>query len=140
MSLESLALAAVLGFLGAEPVGPPSPTSIERPISEYLNRSEDWPVVEETRPASFQGAARRDSLKNGALAGALIAGIGTGAFIGWLCANISEEGDGPCWKPTLVWAGIGAGAGALLGAGIDALFQANTRAYAPASRPPRGKK
>jgi hypothetical protein len=140
MSVEALALAAVLAFLGAEPVGPPSPTSIERPIFEYLNRSEGWPVVEETRAAPAQAAARRDSLKNGAVAGALIAGIGTGAFIGWLCANISEEGDGPCWKPTLVWAGIGAGAGGLLGAGIDALFHANARSYAPASRMPRHKK
>jgi hypothetical protein len=122
--------------------------AIDRPLSRYLDyirNSCDLPLTtlhsvetrSDPRPSSCllltsssdvrhafeRQSTGRDSLRNGALIGAIVAGIGAGLFINQLCENVSEEGDGPCWKPALVFAGLGAGAGALVGAGIDALVQ-----------------
>ena len=58
----------------------------------------------------------RDSLKNGALIGAVIGGIAMGGFVGWLCNALREPGNPSCLGGTLVWTGIGAGAGAAAGA------------------------
>ena len=69
----------------------------------------------------------RDSVKNGALIGAIIGGIAMGGFVGWLCNALKEPGDPSCLGGTLVWTGIGAGAGAAAGAGIDALFMRSRR-------------
>lgn len=70
---------------------------------------------------------RRDSIKNGAIIGAIVGGIAMGGFVGWLCNALKEPGDPSCLGGTLVWTGIGAGAGALGGAGIDALFAKEQR-------------
>lgn len=76
-----------------------------------------------SRISTLPAPAGGDSLGNGATAGAITGGVAAGVFIAWICHNLSEEGDGPCWKPALVAAGLGAGAGALVGIGIDAAFQ-----------------
>ena len=70
--------------------------------------------------SALAAAARGDSLKNGAAVGAILGGAGAFVFGMWLCNNLSEEGDPPCWKGSLVLGAAGAGGGALLGAGVDA--------------------
>ena len=76
--------------------------------------------------AAEQPAMReqRDSLKNGALIGAVIGGIALGGFVSWLCNALQEPSDPSCVPPSLLYAGVGAGIGAAAGAGIDALFSA----------------
>ena len=68
---------------------------------------------------------RRDSLKNGALVGAVIGGIALGGFVGWLCHMLQEPSDPSCLPPALLYTGVGAGIGAAAGAGIDALLSAS---------------
>lgn len=67
-----------------------------------------------------QAQSERDSIRNGAIIGAIVGAASTFAFGMYLCQAIGE--DEPCLRPVLVLAGVGAGAGALTGAGIDALF------------------
>lgn len=64
----------------------------------------------------------RDSVKNGAVIGAIIGGIALGGFVGWLCNMLQEPSDPSCLAPSLLYTGVGAGIGAGAGAGIDALF------------------
>ena len=63
----------------------------------------------------------RDSLKNGAIIGAVIGGVAMGAAGTWVCSMLREPGDPPCWKSVLPVAAIFAGIGAAAGAGLDAL-------------------
>jgi hypothetical protein len=69
-----------------------------------------------------QTGSSRDSLRNGALIGAIIGAAATFGFGMYLCHAIREEGDPPCLGPALVLTAAGAGAGALAGMGIDATF------------------
>ena len=75
----------------------------------------------------------RDSLKNGAIIGAVIGGVVMGAGGTWVCSMLREPGDPPCWKSVLPVAAIFAGIGAAAGAGIDAL-----RNVGPSRRLPGG--
>ena len=116
----AFALAAALAT--ATPV---VPASTDRPITRYLSQS----VVAADpalAPAPRQNRSS-DSLKNGAVIGAIIGGIITGTGIGLLCHAFNDTDEPQCWKATLLWAGIGAGGGAAIGAGVDALF---TRRFA----------
>jgi hypothetical protein len=64
----------------------------------------------------------RDSLKNGALIGAIAGAAIFGGFVTLLCNALQEPSDPSCLGSSLMGIGIGAGAGALGGAGIDALM------------------
>jgi hypothetical protein len=63
----------------------------------------------------------RDSLRNGAILGAVLGAAGAAAFGAYLCNAVGEEGDPPCWKGVMVLGALGGGAGAAIGAGVDAL-------------------
>src|SRR5687768_17545001 len=67
-----------------------------------------------------------DSVKNGALIGAVIGGIAFGGFVSWLCNMLQEPSDPSCVGPSLLYTGVGAGIGAAAGAGIDALASTST--------------
>jgi hypothetical protein len=76
---------------------------------------------------SFQ---RSDSLKNGAIAGAIVGGAAMGAFMTVLIRNVGCVAEKtPCGREiaiaSLMTAGA-AGAGALIGAGIDAAVHDQT--------------
>ena len=73
-----------------------------------------------TPPARIQSS--RDSVKNGAIIGAVLGAAVLGGGGAWLCHQLKEPGDPPCWKGVLVIGALGAGGGALAGAGVDALF------------------
>lgn len=63
----------------------------------------------------------RDSLKNGAIIGAVITGSALAVMGSYVCIMLREPGDPPCWKSVLPVSAIAAGIGAAAGAGIDAL-------------------
>ena len=79
---------------------------------------------------------RRDSLKNGAIIGA-IAGAAAGAFLAAIGCGLGDlwggEDTSSCVGGTMILVGMGAGVGASIGVGIDALFE-----QAPSSRLPFG--
>lgn len=66
-----------------------------------------------------------DSVKNGALIGAVVGGVALGGFVSWLCNMLQEPSDPSCVPASLLYAGVGAGIGAAAGAGIDALASAS---------------
>ena len=115
MMLYTLGLAAALSVA---PIQPPDPAA--RPITAHL---EATPLVSsDSVTARFAQTTPRDSLQNGARTGAIIGGIVTGVAIGYLCGALRDDG-GACWPPVVLWSAIGAGAGALVGAAVDALFE-----------------
>lgn len=69
---------------------------------------------------------RRDSLKNGAIIGA-IAGAAAGAFLAAIGCGLGDlwggEDTSSCAGGTMILVGMGAGFGALIGVGVDALFE-----------------
>lgn len=64
----------------------------------------------------------RDSVKNGAIIGAIVGAAIFGGFVTFLCNALQEPSDPSCLGSSLMGIGIGAGAGALGGVGIDALM------------------
>ena len=73
-----------------------------------------------TPPAQIN--RQRDSVKNGAVIGALIGAAIMGGYVTFLCNALQEPGDPSCLGSALLGFGLGAGTGALGGAGIDALM------------------
>jgi hypothetical protein len=71
-----------------------------------------------TQPA--QSGSSRDSLKNGAVIGAIAGAVGLGALGGLVCHLYQEEGDASCWSDTLRVAAIGAAIGTGAGITVDA--------------------
>lgn len=71
-----------------------------------------------TQPA--QRGSSRDSLKNGAVIGAIAGAVGLGALGGLICHLYQEEGDASCWSDTLRVAAIGAAIGTGAGITVDA--------------------
>jgi hypothetical protein len=64
----------------------------------------------------------RDSVKNGAIIGAIVGAAIFGGFVTFLCNALQEPSDPSCLGSSLMGTAIGAGGGALGGAGIDALM------------------
>ena len=64
----------------------------------------------------------RDSLKNGAIIGAIAGAALFGGYVTFLCNVLREPSDPSCLGSSLVAVAIGVGGGAAAGAGIDALF------------------
>jgi len=73
--------------------------------------------------------ARGDSLKNGAIIGALV----VGTLVGLTCAEVAD-GSGACLTGVVLDAGMGA----LIGAGIDALNGGRSTLYARPAAAPAG--
>ena len=65
---------------------------------------------------------RRDSLKNGAILGAIVGAAVFGGYVTFLCNMLREPGGPSCLGSSLLGIGIGAGIGLAGGAGIDALM------------------
>ena len=110
-----LALIAALGT-----ATPATPATTDRPIARYLSHA-----IVPSEPAPAPAAARsqsNDSLRNGAIIGAVVGGVVAGTGFGLLCHALSDTDNPQCWKAALLWGGIGAGGGAAIGAGVDALF------------------
>jgi hypothetical protein len=83
----------------------------ERAIAMALDRHPPAPPMQS-----------RDSIKNGAIIGAVIGAVVMGAGVGWLCNELKEPGEPSCWRSVATAGALGAGVGAAGGAGLDALF------------------
>jgi len=87
---------------------------------------------------SQTSSPHRDSLKNGAIIGA-IAGAAAGAFLAAIGCGLGDvwggEDTSSCAGGTMILVGMGAGFGALIGVGVDALFE-----QTPSSGLPSGGK
>jgi hypothetical protein len=91
-------------------------------------RETAWPVPRFSVSAEhLRGAAQatqrvgpRDSLRNGAIIGAVVGALAFGGFAAVLCHAYQEEGGASCVTDTLRFAAIGAGIGAGAGLAIDA--------------------
>ena len=78
-------------------------------------------------PKGFVGAtppgqrrSSRDTLKNGAIIGAIAGAVGAGAFGALICHLYQEKGDASCWPDALRGATIGAAVGTGAGIAVDA--------------------
>ena len=75
------------------------------------------------RTPAAQPRPSRDSLKNGAIIGAIIGAAAFGTYAGVFCKATEEPGSHQeCWRDTLRFAAIGAPIGAGGGLAIDAAF------------------
>ena len=75
---------------------------------------------------------KRDSVKNGALIGAIIGAAIFGGYVTFLCNALQEPSDPSCLGSSLMGIGIGAGAGALGGVAVDAMISRSP--FAPPGR------
>ena len=117
-SITSLALVAAL-------TGVPAHTSVKyqdpRPISAAATAATFTDATARTSPPP----ASRDSLKNGALIGAIAGGVTVGllATVGCGMGGLMSAREPSCGGATVAGAAVGAGLGALIGVGIDAMFE-----------------
>jgi hypothetical protein len=112
-----------LMFAAALAAAPPSPVASDppdRPIARYLERTSVAGAAG-MRPQAPPGR-RTDPRTNGATIGAIIGAAVIGGAVTYLCVATHEDGDPSCIGPVILWSAAGAGAGALIGAGVDALF------------------
>lgn len=117
-SILALTLSATV--LNAPPPEPPRPallTQTQRIIEAPVPAT---PMVSATRAALAPPGD--DSLANGALIGGLIAGAASAVVLGYFCHVFNETGDPICVKQVAWRSAVAAGAGALIGAGVDAMF------------------
>jgi hypothetical protein len=69
-----------------------------------------------------QRRSSRDTLKNGAIIGAVVGAAGLGALAALICNAYQEEGGASCLRDTLRGAAIGAAIGIGAGVAVDAAF------------------
>lgn len=67
-----------------------------------------------------QRISSRDTLKNGAIVGAVAGALGAGAFGALICHLYQEDGGASCWPDALRVAAIGAAIGTGTGLAVDA--------------------
>lgn len=75
------------------------------------------------RPA--QRGSSRDTLKNGAIIGAVVGAVGLGLLGAFICNVYQEEGGASCLSDTLRVAAIGAAIGTGAGVAVDAALTRN---------------
>jgi hypothetical protein len=97
-------------------------------VSPHLAEAQGPPFPAEGLVGIAQPAQRRssrDTLKNGAIIGALVGAVGLGAFGALLCHLYREEGGASCLPDTLRVAAIGAAVGTGAGVAVDAALARN---------------
>lgn len=113
----ALAIAAAPAEASSPPVSAVGDQLIRTAVERAVFEAATGPLAS---PVAQPGG---DSLHNGATIGAIVAGAAMFASTAWLCLATREEGDPHCFGPVFFWTAVGAGAGALMGAGVDALIQ-----------------
>jgi hypothetical protein len=131
--MRSMWLLMLVMFIGA-PVGAQERDDVAAPVKKLvISDAAMAPAFADARRDMMQ--QRRDSVKNGAIIGAVIGGAGMGIFTTYLCNALQEPGDPSCWRGVLTISALFAGIGAAAGAGIDALIARQTPLP---TRPDRG--
>ena len=96
-----------------------TPSALARPSLDAQSRSLALNgLMGAAHPA--QRVSPHDSLKNGAIIGAIVGAVGAGAFGALICRLYQEEGDASCWSDALRVAAIGAAIGTGAGVAVDA--------------------
>jgi hypothetical protein len=72
-----------------------------------------------------QRGSSRDTLKNGAILGAVVGAVGLGAFGAFICHLHQEEGGASCLADSVRVAAIGAAIGIGAGVAVDAALSRN---------------
>jgi hypothetical protein len=80
-------------------------------------------LVGAAQPA--QRGSSRDTLKNGAILGAVVGAVGLGAFGAFICRLHQEEGGASCLADSVRVAAIGAAIGIGAGVAVDAALSRN---------------
>lgn len=118
-------LAASARTLAAEE--PPTAASHGRAISAFARPRLDVGhpsltlkgLADTAQPAQRRSSSR-DTVRNGAVIGAIAGALGAGAFGGLICRLYQEEGGPSCWPDALRGAAIGAAIGTGAGIAVDA--------------------
>jgi hypothetical protein len=127
--MNALIALTLTSTLSAAPAAAPSTAPAPAPPRASL-AAQVRALVNEPRPAAVEVTATRaarqpgdDSLKNGAIIGGVVTGVGMGAFLYTLCRALDDTGgDANCAGPAVMWGAIFGAGGAAVGAGVDALF------------------
>jgi hypothetical protein len=99
----------------------PTSAFVGLPLVEVRRRSlASEGLVDLAQPA--QRGSSRDTLKNGAIIGAVVGAVGLGAVGAFICNLYQEEGGASCLADTLRGAAIGAAIGTGAGVAVDAAF------------------
>lgn len=100
---------------------PATPSTFVWPrIVDVQRRSSVEEPVGIAQPA--QRGSSRDTLKNGAVIGAVVGAVGLGALGAFICNLYQEEGGASCLPDALRGAAIGAAIGTGAGVAVDAAF------------------
>lgn len=126
-----------VAFATALSLGPTTPITGGLHEPAPLSRAARTAYATRVEPSGaamrLQQPAGRDSLKNGAIAGAITGGVAFALLGSAGCAfGDVYGGESDCTGTVIVATAIGAGVGALIGVGVDALFE---RAPQTAGRP-----
>ena len=115
----------MLTLIIAAPVAAQERDDVAAPVVKKLVISDAAmaPAFADARRDMMQ---QRDSVKNGAIIGAVIGGAGMAIFTTYLCNALKEPGDPSCWRGVLTISALFAGIGAAAGAGVDALVARQT--------------
>ena len=135
--LDTLIAAVIATSVYAHPVGAPG-LSVEPRLSTVSKISH---LSDRERGFAFQQSPRRDSLKNGAITGAIAGGL-AGALLAAVGCSVGDAlggtGESHCLRGTVLVVGMGAGIGAAIGVGVDALFEESPAPSMPVRARPVG--
>lgn len=126
MRTRAAVLALIACLAGSGPVAAQAQTGLESTSSASMwSRVVDGrhrPLAAAALPGVAQPAQRRsrDSLKNGAMTGAIVGAVGLGGLAALICHLHQEEGGASCLPDTLGVAAIGAAIGTGVGVAVDA--------------------
>lgn len=117
-SILALTLSATLANNPLPP--PPAPRATLITQTQRLIDAPAPPTVTATRAVLAQRGG--DSVADGAIIGGLVAGVASAVVLGYICHVFNETGDPICVKQVAWRSAVAAAGGALIGAGVDALF------------------
>ena len=112
--MKGVVAVAVFALLCTPAVAIAEPTQV-RPLASAIAAFAAFPPPP-------QSSRSRDSLKNGAIIGAVAGAAALGGFGLFLCHALDDTGDPNCFPGVLAIAAVGAGIGVGAGVGIDALL------------------
>jgi len=131
LAILPLALLAMPRSAAAQVAGPRPISISDRVATVRLPALAVKPDRTTAKPFTLQsasGSGSRDSLKNGAVVGAVVGAIALGGFGAVICKALREPSDPGCLAGTLRIAAVGAAIGAGAGIAVDAALTHNSGA------------
>ena len=116
--------AVLIGFIVV--LSSPPERAVEGRVPSTHTRSAFRDHLDRAPQQATAAPRHQDSLKNGAITGAVAGALAGAVLAGVGCSVGDALGESPesnCIRGTVILMGIGTGLGALIGIGIDALFE-----------------